>query len=62
MLDELDRRIDAVIVATPDHTHAGIAAAAMTRGKHAYVEKPIAHDVAEADGLLRPEHRQGWSL
>jgi hypothetical protein len=51
MLDEMDRRIDALVVATPEHTHAAIAAAAMKRGKHVYVEKPIAHDVAEARAL-----------
>lgn len=46
----LDRQkdIDAVIVATPDHTHAMIALAAMERGKHVYVQKPMAHSVAEA--------------
>ncbi len=51
MLDEMGREIDAVVVATPDHTHAVIAATAMRRGKHVYVEKPIAHDVAEARTL-----------
>jgi len=51
MLDELDRQIDGLIVATPDHTHAVIAATAMKRGKHVYVEKPIAHDVDEARTL-----------
>ncbi|MGQ9573913.1 MAG: Gfo/Idh/MocA family protein [Thermoguttaceae bacterium] len=51
MLDQMDRKIDAAIVATPDHTHAVIAAAAIRRGKHVYVEKPIAHDVSEARTL-----------
>lgn len=51
MLDELDGRIDGLVIATPDHTHAVIAARAMQRGKHVYVEKPIAHDVTEARTL-----------
>ena len=46
----LDRQkdIDAVIVATPDHSHAVIAMAAILRGKHVYVQKPLAHSVWEA--------------
>jgi len=46
----LDRQkdIDAVIVATPDHTHAVAALAAIQRGKHVYVQKPMAHSVYEA--------------
>ena len=51
MLDEMERQIDALVIATPDHTHAVIAARAMKRGKHVYVEKPIAHDVGEARTL-----------
>ena len=58
MLDEKDRQIDAVVVATPDHTHAAIAAAAMRRGKHVYVEKPIAHDLAEARALRQIARQQ----
>lgn len=51
MLDEQADKIDAVLVGTPDHTHAVAAMAAITRGKHVYCEKPLAHSVAEVRAL-----------
>jgi hypothetical protein len=48
MLDELHKQIDAVVVSTPDHTHAVATVPAMELGKHAYCEKPLARTVYEA--------------
>ncbi len=43
--------IDAVIIATPNHTHALIALTAAANGKHVYVEKPVSHNVWEGRQL-----------
>jgi predicted dehydrogenase len=59
MLDEMDKTIDACLIATPDHTHAVIAMACIKRGKHVYVEKPMAHSIGEirALGKAAQEHK-----
>ncbi|GHS96278.1 dehydrogenase [Bacteroidia bacterium] len=53
MYDEMGKDIDAVIVATADHTHAIIAATGITLGKHTYVQKPLTHSVYESRLLTK---------
>lgn len=55
MLEQTD--IDAVIIATPDHTHSIISIAAMELGKHVYTQKPLTRLVSEARLLTEAEER-----
>jgi hypothetical protein len=57
MLDKMEHEIDAVVVSTPDHTHAIAAVTAMRMGKHVYCEKPLTHSIYEAR-LLRDTARK----
>ncbi len=57
MLEQKD--IDAVIIGTPDHTHAVIATAAMDLGKHVYVQKPLTRTIHEARALARKARETG---
>ncbi len=59
MFDEMNKDIDAVMVATPDHTHAIAAYNAMTLGKHVFVEKPLTHSVYESRILTLAAQKYG---
>lgn len=51
MFDEIHKDIDAVFIAAPDHHHASAAMRAIKLGKGVYVEKPLAHTIAECRAL-----------
>ncbi|HLX88065.1 MAG TPA: Gfo/Idh/MocA family oxidoreductase [Acidimicrobiales bacterium] len=51
--------VDAVTIATPPHTHAPIALAAIGAGKHVICEKPFARDTAEARTMLEAAEGAG---
>ena len=53
MYDEMGKSIDAVIVATADHSHCVAASNAISLGKHVYVQKPLTHSVYESRLLTR---------
>jgi predicted dehydrogenase len=57
MLEKMNKDIDAVLIATPDHTHAVCALAAMQLGKHVYVQKPLTHTVYESRVLLEASRK-----
>ena len=53
MLEELQNDIDAVIVSTPDHTHAPASIKAMEMDKAVYCQKPLTHHVTEARAMRK---------
>ena len=59
MLDQSGKDIDAVVVGTPDHTHATCALACMQAGKHVYVEKPLTRTAWEARFLREAAAKYG---
>ncbi len=56
MLDRND--LDAVVVGTPDHTHAVATMAALKSGRHVYCEKPLAHTIAEVRAVTREARKR----
>jgi hypothetical protein len=58
MFDRIGASLDAVIVATPDHTHAVASAAALRAGKPVFCEKPLTRTVHESRALRELARRQ----
>ncbi|MEA3368084.1 MAG: Gfo/Idh/MocA family oxidoreductase, partial [Planctomycetota bacterium] len=59
MLEKEDKSIDAVVVATADHTHIPISVMAMKMGKHCYCEKPMGHNIHEVRAATEVARRYG---
>jgi len=59
MLDKMRSKIDAVVIGTPDHTHAPPGVMAMKMGKHCYCEKPLTHNVYEARLMAQVARENG---
>ncbi len=51
MMDKMEGQIDAVVVSTPDHTHAHPSMMALRMGKHLYCEKPLAHNLSQVRAM-----------
>ncbi len=58
-LDELIDAADALTIVVPTPAHHAVAKAALERGKHLLIEKPIATTLEEADDLLATAARTG---
>lgn len=54
--------IDAVVIAAPAKNHAELALAALNSGKHVFVEKPLALDIADAERVVDAARQQGRTL
>ncbi len=50
-----NKKVDAVLIATPDHWHARLAIDAIHAGKHVYLEKPMCHTIEQALELAKVE-------
>jgi len=59
MLEEMDDQIDAVSITTPDHTHFAAGMAAIERGKHVFIQKPLTVSIADARRLTEAARKHG---
>lgn len=54
--------LEAVVIATPHHTHCEMAVAAAEAGKHVLLEKPMGRTVAECSAIMAAAERAGVTL
>lgn len=59
MFDKMSDKIDAVCIGVPDHSHFPITMEAMARGKHVYVEKPMARTFQEIELMMKGADKFG---
>lgn len=57
-----DPDVDALVLLTPDHTHAELACEALRGGRPVFVEKPLAIDIGSCDAILRAAYESGTRL
>ena len=57
-----DNRVDAIVIATPVHTHFDLALAALKAGKHVLVEKPLAQTSEQVSRLIDEAERRSLTL
>jgi predicted dehydrogenase len=54
-----DPKVEAVVIASPQHTHREIALAAFAKGKHVFCEKPLGRDLADSSAMLSAAEKSG---
>lgn len=58
MFDQISDQIDAVVVSTPDHSHAPVSLLAMEKNKSVYCQKPLTHYVSESRDMRKIAHEK----
>ncbi len=54
-----DPKIEAIVLAVPDHSHARLAIEALNAGKDVYCEKPMSHSIADGEAMVKAVQSSG---